>query len=125
MTLALAAAALLVPIAGSSAVTPVGLVTGGPASSAFVVPSAPGDQVCGKVHQGNGDANLIADATKAGTVGCTEAFNVLAEYFKQAPAKAQGTLRQLTINGWDCSSVDGTLGCGNPQGLRFHTELLK
>jgi hypothetical protein len=122
MTLVFSAAALLVACVGSGALgQPAGQVT----SSAFVVPSAPGDQVCGKVHQGNGDANLIADAEKAGTVGCTEAFDVLAEYLKQAPAKSQGTLRQLTVNGWDCSSVDGTIGCGNAQGLRFHTELLK
>jgi hypothetical protein len=76
-------------------------------------------------RQGLGDANLIADAEKAGTVGCSEAFDVLAEYFKQTPARAQSTLRQLTVNGWDCSSVDATIGCGNAQGLRFHTELLK
>jgi hypothetical protein len=124
MTLVLTAAALFAACVGSSSLVPVGLVSSDPAISAFVVPAKPGDVVCGPVHQGNGDANLIADAEKAGTVGCTEAFNVLADYLKQAPAKAQGTLRQLTINGWDCSSVDGTIGCGK-QGLRFHTELLK
>jgi hypothetical protein len=121
MTLAFTAAALLLACVGASVRMPAGPVS----SSAFLVPAAAGDVVCGKVHQGNGDANLIADAEKAGTVGCTEAFDVFAEYLKQAPTKSQGTIRQLTVNGWDCSSVDGTIGCGNAQGLRFHTELLK
>jgi hypothetical protein len=125
MTLTIAAAASLVACIGSSAPMPVGPVTDGPAAIAFVLPAAAGGQVCGKVHQGNGDANLIADAEKAGTVGCTEAFDMLAEYLKQAPTKAQGTLRQLTVNGWNCSTADGTIGCANAQGLRFHTELLK
>lgn len=124
ITMALVAATLLAGCVGSSSVA---LVTGGSVASAFVLPSAPpGQVVCGKVHQGNGDANLIADAEKSGTVGCTEAFDVLAEYLKQAPAKAQGTLRQLTVNGWDCAVADGAIGCGNQaRGLRFHTELLK
>jgi hypothetical protein len=115
ITMALATAGLLSTCMGTSIVAPV----------AFDTALPPGSQTCGKVHQGNGDATLIADATKAGTVGCTEAFDVFAEYQKEAPTKAQGTLRQLALpNGWSCAVVDNSgINCGNAaRGLQFHTQ---
>jgi hypothetical protein len=52
--------------------------------------------------------SLIADATPAGLVGCTEAFNVVDQYLKNA-AKAEGSSRSLDLgNGWSCSTDGGS-----------------
>jgi hypothetical protein len=64
---------------------------------------------CGSMQDGSGrTVSLIADATPAGLVGCTEAFNVVDQYLKNA-AKAQGSSRSLDLgNGWSCSTDGGS-----------------
>jgi hypothetical protein len=39
--------------------------------------------------------DLIAVASEAGRVGCTEAFNVIAEYYRDAPKNITLDLRAL------------------------------
>ena len=67
---------------------------------------------------------LIANATKAGTVGCTEAYNVVSEYFANLD-KADGVSYMLTVQGWNCYTDTGAEGsheirCAK-DGLKFHT----
>jgi hypothetical protein len=85
-----------------------------------------GDQDCGKVDTFNGQVDLIADATPAGTVGCTEAIDVMTEYFQQAPTKAEGTADALTVEGWSCLADTGAQGTGavgcEKDGLSMHTQ---
>ena len=81
---------------------------------------------CGKVDSPNGQVDLVAVATKAGTVGCTEAINVISDYFAQAPTKSQGTAHALTVAGWNCLADTGARGTGavgcDKNGLAFHTQ---
>ncbi|MFE0020071.1 hypothetical protein [Amycolatopsis sp. NPDC059021] len=51
--------------------------------------------------------NLMAKATPNGTVGCTEAFNVLDEYKKHPVDQAEtGTMGAARLpSGWACASV--------------------
>ncbi|MFI6099167.1 hypothetical protein ACIA8G_26735 [Lentzea sp. NPDC051213] len=80
----------------------------------------------GKVGPAGGkQVDLIAEATQAGTVGCTEAFNVISDYYRDAPTKAEGTARVLVVQGWTCmadtgAQGSGAIGCGKG-GLSFHT----
>lgn len=87
-------------------------------------PSAPVD--CGKVDSPTGKVSLIAEPTKAGTAGCTEAINVLSDYFAQAPTKSEGTAHVLTVAGWRCMADTGAAGSGrigcDKNGLAFHTQ---
>jgi hypothetical protein len=64
---------------------------------------------CGSMQDGSGrTVSLIADATPTGLVGCTEAFNVVDQYLKNAD-KAQGSSRSLDLgNGWSCSTDGGS-----------------
>jgi hypothetical protein len=80
----------------------------------------------GKVGpEGGKQVDLIAVASKAGTVGCTEAFNVITEYYRDAPTKSEGTARALTVRGWDCMADTGAQGTGiigcSKDGLSLHT----
>jgi hypothetical protein len=80
---------------------------------------------CGGVKTGNGKADLVAEDTPAGTVGCTEAINVITEYIAQAATKGEGTAHSLTVDGWSCltdtgAQGTGTIGC-DKDGLAFHT----
>lgn len=81
---------------------------------------------CGKVDSPNGPVDLVAVPTKAGTVGCTEAINVISEYFVQAPTRSQGTAHALTVAGWNCLADTGARGTGavgcDKDGLAFHTQ---
>jgi hypothetical protein len=52
-------------------------------------------------------------STPAGTVGCTEAINVMTEYFQEAPTKAEGTAHALTVAGWSCLADTGAQGTGS------------
>ncbi|MFD1051357.1 hypothetical protein ACFQ1S_40355, partial [Kibdelosporangium lantanae] len=68
----------------------------------------------------------VAPLTQVGTVGCTEAFNVIDEYYRDAPTKSEGTAHALTIQGWKCladtgAEGSGTIGC-EKNGLAFHTR---
>lgn len=81
----------------------------------------------GKVGpKGGRQVDLIAVATQAGTVGCTEAFNVIDEYYRNAPTKSEGTAHVLTVQGWKCLTDTGAEGSGmigcDKNGLAFHTR---
>jgi hypothetical protein len=93
---------------------------------ADVTPSvAPGPVNCGKITTPRGRTDVIAERTRAGIPGCTEAITVMTEYFQQAPAKAQGTADVLTVRGWRCMTDTGAQGSGwtacDREGLVFHT----
>jgi hypothetical protein len=81
---------------------------------------------CGPVDGVNGPVDLIAVSTDAGIVGCTEAINVITEYFQDAPTKGQGTAYTLTVDGWSCLTDTGAQGSGavgcDKDGLAFHTQ---
>jgi hypothetical protein len=102
--------------AGSAAAAPFDAPAAAPAAKAVD---------CGKITAPNGQVSVIAERTKAGTPGCTEAINVMSEYFKQARTKAQGTARVLTVQGWRCMTDTGAQGSGRTAcdkgGLVFHT----
>ncbi|WP_275292610.1 hypothetical protein [Amycolatopsis sp. La24] len=68
--------------------------------------------------------DLIADETKAGTVGCVEAFNVITEYFDNID-KAIGSNYMMTVRGWQCLTDTGAEGtheirCAK-DGFKLHT----
>ncbi len=80
----------------------------------------------GKVGPAGGkQVDLIAVATKTGTVGCTEAFNIISDYYRDAPTKSEGTAHHLTVQGWNCLADTGAQGTGmigcDKEGLAFHT----
>ncbi|WP_205670229.1 MULTISPECIES: hypothetical protein [unclassified Amycolatopsis] len=95
----------------------------------------PGDRLPGKGELGNGadcgpidgpggKVDVVTEAMPAGTVGCTEAINVMSDYLAQAPTKAEGTGRFLDVDGWNCGYDGGNGGskqifCGS-KGLSFH-----
>jgi hypothetical protein len=81
----------------------------------------------GKVGPAGGkQVNLIAEATKAGRVGCTEAFDIITRYYRDAPAKSEGTAHVLTVQGWKCMADTGAQGTGaigcDKAGLALHTR---
>jgi len=80
---------------------------------------------CGGVQTANGKAAVFAENTPAGTVGCTEAINVISEYIAQAATKGEGTAHSLTVDGWSCLTDTGAQGSGaigcDKDGLAFHT----
>ena len=81
---------------------------------------------CGPVQGTNGQVGVFADDTSAGTVGCTEAINVITEYFADSPTKGEGTAYALTVDGWYCLTDSGAQGSGavgcEKDGLAFHTQ---
>jgi len=105
--------------------------------SASVVPSATSGATggtsdmepvdCGEVSLGTPTKyHLIAAATDAGIVGCTEAFNVADEFVKLPPeTRAEASLGNVTLaSGWSCTVDDGesaNLSC-EKDGLALHTE---
>ncbi|WP_020661706.1 hypothetical protein [Amycolatopsis benzoatilytica] len=79
---------------------------------------------CGPVDGPNSKVDVVTDAMPAGTVGCTEAINVMSDYLRQAPTKAEGTGQFLDVDGWNCGYDGGAGGskqiyCGKA-GLSFH-----
>ena len=79
---------------------------------------------CGPVDGPNSKVDVVTDAMPAGTVGCTEAIDVMSDYLKQAPTKAEGTGHFLDVDGWNCGYDGGAGGskqifCGKA-GLSFH-----
>ncbi|HEY2056916.1 MAG TPA: hypothetical protein VGH57_00985 [Amycolatopsis sp.] len=81
---------------------------------------------CGPIDGPTGKIDVVAEAMPAGTVGCTEAIDVLSDYLAQAPTKAEGTAHVLTVDGWQCAYDGGTagsgmIGCGG-KGLSFHGQ---
>jgi hypothetical protein len=81
---------------------------------------------CGPVQGTNGQVGVFADDTSAGTVGCTEAINVITEYYADSPTKGEGTAYALTVDGWYCLTDSGAQGSGavgcEKDGLTFHTQ---
>lgn len=94
---------------------------------------------CGPVG-GGGKWTVIADDDPDGTVGCTEAFNVLDEYQKAPVNQEDGTQRRKQLShGWFCAtdggsgaSAQGNVYCsdgkddghgGTVGGRSFHTEV--
>jgi hypothetical protein len=81
---------------------------------------------CGDVDGMNGKVDVFAEDTPTGRVGCTEAINVITEYFADAPTKGEGTAYVLTVDGWSCLTDTGAQGSGNTacekDGLAFHTR---
>jgi hypothetical protein len=67
---------------------------------------------------------LIAVPTSTGTVGCTEAFNVLDEYLA-IPAEDRELDGTPLSGGWACGTEDGEtmlIICGSDNELAFHTQ---
>ena len=64
---------------------------------------------CGEVDVDGGVTHrLIADPATAGTVGCTEAFNVLDAYLAVPAGERGASFEGLDVgNGWSCVTDDG------------------
>lgn len=86
---------------------------------------------CGKVGpEGGQQVDLIAEATDAGTVGCTEAINVITQYYHDAAVQVpgDGTSRIREIGKWTCAIDTGgpvssrQIGCGTDDGFAMHTQ---
>jgi hypothetical protein len=86
---------------------------------------------CGKVGPTRGkQVDLIADATVAGTVGCTEAIDVITQYYHDAavPVPGDGTSHIRSIGKWACAVDTGgsvssrQIGCGSNDGFAMHTQ---
>jgi len=111
-----------------------------PGNHAAAVGGAPGgvaaDVNCsehggGKVGATGGpQVDLIAKSSNEGTPGCTEAYNVINEYYAKAPQQGEGPgLRVLDILGhWDCAKAEdpagsqGAVYCGKDGGTGFRIE---
>lgn len=82
---------------------------------------------CGDVSLGTQTKyHLVAAATDAGIVGCTEAFNVADEFVTLPPDKrAEASLGNVTLaSGWSCTVDDGesaNLSC-EKDGFALHTR---
>lgn len=64
------------------------------------------DVACGPITAANGQKlRVVAKGSTAGVAGCTEAINVLTEYFQRG-GEGQGTAHELTVLGWRCSTID-------------------
>lgn len=80
---------------------------------------------CGTVEVNTVTHILIADATPAGVVGCTEAYDIVDEYLK-APSVPGDPFQTKKLSGtWTCGMDDGefaAIDCKNSAGMTFHTE---
>ena len=64
------------------------------------------DVDCGPITAANGQKlRVVAKGSPAGVAGCTEAIEVLTEYFQRG-SESQGTPHELTVHGWQCSTID-------------------
>jgi hypothetical protein len=111
------------------------VAAGGLLSVAGVASAAPahGDHAqrvvdCGSIDNANGGwrYEVYAVPTDAGTVGCTEAFNVIDQYFRDLPY-AEGTALVEHIHGWTLMTDTGTygsyrVGAENEDGLAFYAN---
>ena len=62
----------------------------------------------GKVGASGGpQVDLIAISSSKGTPGCTEAFNVITEYYSKAPEQGEGPGRRVLdiLGHWDCAKA--------------------
>lgn len=74
--------------------------------SGVVAPAADTNETnCGPIEAANGSQLTVFTRENAAGefAGCTEAIDVLAEYFERAADESEGTLRLLTVQGWQCS----------------------
>ncbi|QHC22322.1 hypothetical protein [Streptomyces sp. GS7] len=76
-------------------------------------PTVPGQPVsCGEIADALGRAHgvaLFADPGAGGTVGCTEAHDVMAEFFLRAPP-SRANRGALAVRGWLCQYESGPTG---------------
>jgi hypothetical protein len=87
---------------------------------------------CGEVDVDGSTHNLVADPTRGGIVGCTEAFTIIDEYLAIPVEQRNSTLDSLPVsNGWSCVTDDGefaSIGCvkgervNDDYDFAFHTE---
>ena len=64
------------------------------------------DVDCGPITAANGQTlKVVAKGSPAGVAGCTDAINVLTEYFQRG-SESQGTAHELAVQGWQCSTID-------------------
>jgi hypothetical protein len=86
----------------------------------------PSGNSCGPVDGTNGTVQVVPEDTSAGTVGCTEAINVITRYYADSPTKGEGTAYALTVDRWYCLTDSGAQGSGavgcEKDGLAFHTQ---
>jgi hypothetical protein len=96
------------------------------------VPTDTEPVTCGEIDVDGTTHILVAQPAATGTVGCTEAFNVIDEYLNIPAERRLATLDsiQLTDN-WSCTTDDGettTIGCvkgdrvEDDYAFAFHTE---
>jgi hypothetical protein len=79
---------------------------------------------------GGPQVDLIAISSEEGTPGCTEAFDVISEYYAKAPQQGEGPGRRVLgiLGHWDCAKAadpDGSQGvvyCGKDGGTGFRIE---
>lgn len=63
---------------------------------------------CGEVEVNGSTHTLIADPTRGGIVGCTEAFNILDEYLAIPVEERNASFENLPVSGgWSCGTDDG------------------
>ncbi|WP_344424260.1 hypothetical protein [Amycolatopsis minnesotensis] len=107
---------------------------GGSSGGVSGVPT--GDVNCselgGKVGlPGGPQVDLVAIASPDGTTGCTEAFNVISEYYEKVPTEGEGPGQKVIdiTGGWDCAKAEepagsqGAVYCGKgATGLRVETK---
>ena len=76
------------------------------ATSAATAASTVSDVDCGPITAANGqNLHVVAKGSAAGVAGCTEAIDVLTGYFQRGN-ETQGTAHELTVQGWQCSTID-------------------
>lgn len=91
-------------------------------------PDDAGENDCGTVDAPDGhQVHVVAQSTPYGQVGCTDAINVVSDYYRDAPTRAEGTAHRLTVDGWTCladtgAQGSGQIGCANHDGLNLRTR---
>ncbi|QWF81857.1 hypothetical protein [Amycolatopsis sp. CA-230715] len=80
---------------------------------------------------GGPQVDLLAVASPDGTTGCTEAFNVITEYYEKVPTEGEGPGQKVIdiTGGWDCAKAEepagsqGAVYCGKgATALRIETK---
>lgn len=79
---------------------------------------------------GGPQVDLIAISSTDGTPGCTEAFNVISEYYAKAPQQGEGPGRRVLdiLGHWDCAKAEepaggqGVVYCNKDGGTGFRIE---
>lgn len=95
------------PPATAPTPVPTGSVT---APTAAALPASTGSAVadvsCGPITAANGQKlEIVAKGSAAGVAGCSEAIDVLTEYFQRGD-ETEGTAHELTVRDWQCSTID-------------------